>query len=192
MKRKLTVLLAIVMLLCIGCGKKNDNTTGTTEPAQTQIAVETGGTAETAPGTAENILDPEGFEEDEEETVPPESENQDEEQTRPTEPKATEPESTKPKETEPEETKPQETKPEETQPAATEPGETQPDAGEDKVTYEEYNDMSPEEQVAFFNQFASMEDFVAWYNQAKAEYEEENGAIDVGDGNIDLGDLGKS
>lgn len=197
MNRKLmALLLAALMLLCIGCGNKNEDTTGTTEAPETQTPTETEGITETAPGTAINILDPDGFEEDGEETEPQETEP---EETEPenTKPQETEPEETKHQETEPEATKPQETEPAETrpqttEPAGTEPGETEPDAEDDRVTYEEYNDMTPEEQLAFFNQFASMEDFVAWYNEAKAEYEKENGAIDVGDGNIDMGNIGKS
>ena len=50
--------------------------------------------------------------------------------------------------------------------------------------------MSPDEQVEFFNQFASMEEFVQWYNDAKEAYDAEHGAIDIGgDGSIDLGDI---
>ena len=71
----------------------------------------------------------------------------------------------------------------------TEPG-NESDTDSFYVSYEEYNAMTPEEQVEYFNKFPSMEAFVKWYNEAKAEYEEENGAIEIGgDGSVDLGDI---
>ena len=73
----------------------------------------------------------------------------------------------------------------------TEPAVTEPSSGSERVSYEEYNAMTPAEQVAYYNQFDSMEAFVQWYNEAKDAYDREHGAIDVGDGNIDLGDLEK-
>lgn len=80
-------------------------------------------------------------------------------------------------------------KPEETKPSTgetTQPGDI-PSA--DEVTYEEYNAMSGEEQMAFFNTFDSMEDFVAWYNAAKEKHDSEHPDIEIGDGNIDIGDI---
>lgn len=79
--------------------------------------------------------------------------------------------------------------PKPTEPKPTESGATEPEGGIHYVSYEEYNNMTPAEQVAYYNQFPSMEAFVQWYNEAKAKYDEEHGAIDVGDGNIDLGDI---
>lgn len=73
----------------------------------------------------------------------------------------------------------------------TEPAVMEPSSGSERVSYEEYNAMTPAEQVAYYNQFDSMEAFVQWYNEAKDAYDREHGAIDVGDGNIDLGDLEK-
>ena len=55
--------------------------------------------------------------------------------------------------------------------------------------YARYNAMAPDEQVAFYNTFDSMEAFVAWYNNAKAEYDRQNPSIEIGNGNIDIGDL---
>ena len=81
------------------------------------------------------------------------------------------------------------TEPKPTEPKPTEPGATEPEGGINYVSYEEYNNMTPAEQLAYYNQFPSMEAFVQWYNEAKAEYDKEHGAIDVGDGNIDLGDI---
>lgn len=68
---------------------------------------------------------------------------------------------------------------------------TDPSTGIDYASYEDYINMTPDEQMAYYNQFPSMPDFVKWYNEAKAEYEKTHGAIDVGDGNINLGDLVK-
>lgn len=75
------------------------------------------------------------------------------------------------------------------EPKPTESGTTEPEGGISYVSYEEYNNMTPAEQLAYYNQFPSMEAFVQWYNEAKAEYDREHGAIDVGDGDIDLGDI---
>ena len=83
-------------------------------------------------------------------------------------------------------------KPEETEPTieeTTQPEDEGVDIHPDEMTYEKYNAMSGEEQLAFFNSFASMEDFVAWYNAAKAKYDAEHPDIEVGDGNIDIGDI---
>ena len=59
------------------------------------------------------------------------------------------------------------------------------------LTYEEYWAMSGKEQQAYYESFDSVEDFFAWYNTAKAEYEAANPGIDAGDGEIDLGELEK-
>lgn len=83
------------------------------------------------------------------------------------------------------------TEPDPTESEATEPDATEPEGGNTYVSYEEYNNMTPAEQVAYYNQFPSMEAFVEWYKEAKAEYDKEHGSVDVGDGNIDLGDIVK-
>ena len=172
-KRVLVLLFVLILLLCAGC-KKNTTAPGeTTDPAENSTGVqETAAPTEiieNLPGTAQNILDPDGFEDETEATEPsvPDPENQDPEQEATTQPEdnpSTEPESAN-------------------------PDTTEPSSNVAHVTYEEYVSMTPEEQLAFYNQFASMEDFVKWYNEAKVAYEEENGAIDVGDGNIDMGDI---
>ena len=57
-----------------------------------------------------------------------------------------------------------------------------------QLTYEEYNALSAEEQEAYFNSFDTIEDFFAWYNKAKEEYEAKQDYIEVGeDGNLDIG-----
>ena len=62
---------------------------------------------------------------------------------------------------------------------------------EKPLTYEEYWAMSGEEQLEYKESFDSVKDFYAWYNAAKAEYESAHPGIDAGDGEIDLGELGK-
>ena len=59
------------------------------------------------------------------------------------------------------------------------------------LSYEEYRDLSGREQQEYYNTFSDVEAFFAWYNAAKAEYEAAHPGIDAGDGNIDLGELGK-
>lgn len=71
-------------------------------------------------------------------------------------------------------------------PATTEPQVSGKDPA--KVTYEEYLAMSPFEQQAHYEQFASLEDYIAWHNAALAEYEENQGSIEV-TGGIDIGDF---
>lgn len=57
-------------------------------------------------------------------------------------------------------------------------------------TYEEYNNLSGEEQQKYFSSFPDPADFFTWYNVAKAEYEAHQDRIEIGnDGVIDLGDL---
>ena len=55
------------------------------------------------------------------------------------------------------------------------------------MTYEKYIAMSPEEQQKFIQTFENLEDYFAWYNEAKAKYDEENAGIEI-DGEINLGD----
>lgn len=95
------------------------------------------------------------------------------------------------KPTDPEPTETQPTAPQPTEPGTTEHESTEPSSEVKHVSYEAYNNMTPAEQLAYYEQFPSMEAFVNWYNEAKAKYDEEHGAIDVGDGNIDLGDIVK-
>ena len=78
--------------------------------------------------------------------------------------------------------------PESTEPSeSTTPAEGDNQGGSTVTAYENYMNMSGEEQLAFMQSFESMEAFFAWLNAAKAEYEAQNPGIDVGDGNIDLG-----
>lgn len=71
-------------------------------------------------------------------------------------------------------------------PATTEPQVSDSDPA--KLTYEEYLTMSPAQQQAHYEQFASLEDYIAWHNAALAEYEENQNSIEV-TGGIDIGDF---
>ena len=60
-------------------------------------------------------------------------------------------------------------------------------------SYESYIAMSGEQQEAFINQFASVAEFVQWYNAAKAEYDAAHPDIEIGgDTVIDGSQLGKN
>ena len=48
------------------------------------------------------------------------------------------------------------------------------------VTYETYIAMTGAQQQAFIDQFASVEEFVKWYNASKAKYEAEHPDIEIG------------
>ena len=61
------------------------------------------------------------------------------------------------------------------------------------LTYEEYNAMTAEEQEEYFNSFKTVEDFFAWYNKAKQEFEANQDYTEIGgDGNIDIGGGGEN
>lgn len=80
------------------------------------------------------------------------------------------------------------TQPKEDDPPATQP--TEPEAGDDEpvvLTYEEYMALSPAEQQAYYESFPTLEDYIAWYNAAYAEYEENQDAV-IATGPIDIGD----
>lgn len=66
-----------------------------------------------------------------------------------------------------------------------------PEAGHiaNTTAYEQYNNMSGDEQLAFYRTFDSSEAFIAWYNAAKADYEASNPAIEITGDVIDLGEL---
>lgn len=76
----------------------------------------------------------------------------------------------------------------ETQPNEPEtPPTTEPDV---LLTYSEYLALTPQEQHAYFLSFPSPADYVAWFDQAKAEYEASKDDIVIeGGGNLDIGDL---
>lgn len=74
-------------------------------------------------------------------------------------------------------------------PAATEPeysaGVGVPDEG--VVTeYDEYMNMSADEQQAFIESFESMEAFMTWFNKAQEEENASDNSIEIGSGVIDM------
>lgn len=94
-----------------------------------------------------------------------------------------------PKQSDPTEPPVQNTEPpvQNTEPPAT----TQPQTGgydPADLSYEDYLAMSPTEQQAHYEQFPSLEAYIAWHNAALAEYEENQGSIEV-TGPIDIGDF---
>lgn len=200
-RRMIALALVCVMVLCAGCRRDDPDPTQTTAD-QTAATTEATEPLTTVPGTAQNVFGSDAFDEepDETETTPGGEQNGEEDDTpggssdgekttQPTQPENTDPEPTDSAPTDPKPTDPVTTEPQPTDPENTDPETNDPSSDANEVTYEEYNNMSPEEQMAYYSQFPSMEAFVEWYNRAKAAYDEEHGAIDVGDGNIDLGDL---
>ena len=55
--------------------------------------------------------------------------------------------------------------------------------------YEWYHSLTGEQQMAYMESFDNMDAFFDWYNAAKEEHEREKPGIDIGDGNIDLGEI---
>jgi type IV secretory pathway VirB10-like protein len=47
------------------------------------------------------------------------------------------------------------------------------------LLYEEYMELTAEEQILYFNSFSSVEDFFAWFNAAKEDYAIRNPGIDI-------------
>lgn len=83
-----------------------------------------------------------------------------------------------------------EVEPPETEPEETTAPDTVPDEFDaSQYTYEDYINMTPDEQTEFIKNFPSLGKFIEWYNEAKAEHDNNNGNIDIGDDTIDLGDI---
>ena len=57
------------------------------------------------------------------------------------------------------------------------------------MTYKAYTELSSEDQQAYFNSFASIEDFFLWYNEAKRIYDEEQDRVVIDGNNGNLGDI---
>lgn len=103
-------------------------------------------------------------------TMPEETDPQD---TKPVDPEqnATQPEATEPEETQPETTEPEATEPEATDPPATQPTPTEPGKSQLVEEYEAYLAMDGSAQTVYMLSFPSVEDFVKWFNEAKAAYD---------------------
>ena len=113
MKKLLSLLLVLAVLLGLAGCMPSEAPQATTEPTQTTVQTETTAPAETEPLIPESEPAPEPTQAPTEKPEP-----------KPTQPKPTEPEDTRPRPTEVQD--PHETEPEETQPKETEPKETQP------------------------------------------------------------------
>ena len=57
------------------------------------------------------------------------------------------------------------------------------------VNYEDYINMTPQQQTDFIKSFSSVGKFTEWYNDAKSKYDKDNDKIYIGDESIDLGDI---
>ena len=186
-KKKLITILTLVVLLTAvfamiftGCGKKKPQDEPV-EPttSQTEAPEVPGNTEETEEPTRETIPgEPDPYGESDEVTQKPT------EETEPSEP------ATEPEEEDATENTQQPTEPEATQQPTT--GTTNiPTAG--GTAYESYIAMSGEQQQAFIDQFASVAEFVNWYNAAKAEYDAARPDIEIGgDTVVDGSQLGKN
>ena len=104
---------------------------------------------------------------------------------------ATTPEQTNPADTTPVDTKPADTKPEESQSdsaQATQPAAPEQSGEELPLTYDQYMAMTEQEQEDFVKSFATLSDFVDWWNAARAQQEKEE-PTQIEGNVIDLGDL---
>lgn len=185
-KRILAVLLVILVLAMAGCGRKKvEETTPMTDPVTTVEST----VAETKDIPLEdNIFDDDPEETTEATEATEETESQDQNSDSSVEPteaaQPTDPKPTTPKPTEP--TKP--TKPTETTDPTegTKPAEDESSDG-NLTEYEQFQNMSPEQQQAYMESFESIEAFFEWLNEAKEAYEKANPPIEVGSGTIDIG-----
>lgn len=59
----------------------------------------------------------------------------------------------------------------------------------DPISYEAYRDLSAEEKKAYMNAFADVDDFFEWYYAALEQYKKEHPDIEIGGGDIDIGDI---
>ena len=185
--------VAFVMIFCVlatGCGKNADDTAQnnavtdgeTIENPQDNagnIDTETNTPADDGKDDAENADTSDTSESpDDKENVPDdsgESTNESEGNTEDT------PGDTKDEETDEEDTEDTSGGDDE----SSDTGSEQPDSGtEGAVTYESYNAMSGEKQQEFIDSFDSIGDFVAWYNDAKAEYEAMHPGVEIGNGDV--------
>ena len=162
-KNAILILMICVALLLVGCSTRDKNPAGT-QPVETQMQTQEATqapTEEKLSGLEDSVFDGAGVENTGNEAAG-----------------ETQPENTKPSEETTAATEPPHA---ESQPAQSQEGES---TGE--MTYEKYNAMSGDEQLAFFETFDSVEAFIDWYNAAKEKYEKEHPYIEIDGGEIDL------
>lgn len=68
------------------------------------------------------------------------------------------------------------------------PEQSETPSEEKTLAYEEYLDMTAEEQEAFIYSFEDIRDFFLWHTEAKAKYDEEHKVPEIG-GDVNIGDL---
>lgn len=188
-------LLVLVMLCARGKNQEETTPSGGKVPAHNQPA-QTSPSNESIVGLDDLIGTMPVETEPAQTTVPPETEEPDrdgETAADPVvEPDQTEHDQTEPDQTEPDQTEPDQTEPDQTEPVPeqTAPVETTAPTLKDpaELSYEEYLAMTPAEQQAHYERFASLEAYIAWHNAALAEYEENQTSVEV-TGPIDIGDF---
>ena len=75
-----------------------------------------------------------------------------------------------------------------TRPVTPAPPATQPQVP--MLSYEEYLNMTPQEQQDHYLTFPSITEYMAWLDAAKQAYEDSLDRIEIeGDGNLDIGDI---
>ena len=173
---EIAVLLVVVIgLICLVAAKPK-NPEPTNPPTQAPTA---------EPGTTQPTTIPDGFVEnpfDKNPEATADSSNPTNPSENPTQP------SDGP--TDPVETQPTDPALDPTEPTdPTDPTEPTEPIDYSSMDYETYMSLSSKEQEAFQDSFDSLTDFIKWFNAAKAEYDAQEPTIDMGDGNIDIGDL---
>ena len=192
MKKMITLVLALMMLMLAACGKKVNEPVEINQGTETTPVVEEVATEEPVSGVVDNPFDEEldATEATEEDVVvrdPDESSGLLEPDEEDDPASATKP-SVKP--TEP--TKPTEPSTKPTEPAdkpSTGNGSGNNTSSSGEMSYEKLQSMSAAEQQAYMNSFGSIDEFFAWYNAAKEEYDSSKDEIEVGNGSINMGDI---
>lgn len=188
-KKKFVLLLVFIMIVLMGCGEKNEEEQIESVSSETEATVyET--VTETIPGLEDSIFDTElqTTEPEETEREVTELDKKEESGIKQPENQAT---STKPSSTSP--TTPSAKDDQANEPTTkpgTEDGETKNDSTAVQISdYEKFHDMSAAEQQAYIEACGDIDAFFEWYNNAKEEHEAANPPIEVGDGNVDMGDI---
>lgn len=64
-------------------------------------------------------------------------------------------------------------------------------APDTSLTYKQYLSMTPAQQQAYYESYPSLQDFITWYNSAKAQYDAEmsSGVVSGSGDGFDIGDI---